>query len=73
MIYIQVNTFIMSDKPVPFAARTVLADLRAAIANIGKEVLGFEAHEIGLHPLWSGAEMAMYLNNITVYMIMLIG
>jgi hypothetical protein len=69
----QVNTALMAGKQVLFTAKTVLAKLRAAIAAIGKDVLGFEAHEISLHFLQSGAAMAMYLNNIPVYTIMLIG
>jgi hypothetical protein len=68
----QVNSVIMTGKPVLITANTILAKLRAAIAAIGKDVLGFEAHEIGLHSLRSGAAMAMCLSNIPVYTIMLI-
>lgn len=69
----QVNTVLIDGKPVLLTAKTILVKLRAAISAIGKDVLGFEASEIGLHSLRSGAAMAMYLNNIPVYTIMLIG
>jgi hypothetical protein len=68
-----VNTVIMIGKSVLFTAKTVISKLCAAIATIGKDILGFEAHEISLHSLWSGAAVAMHLNNITVYTILLIG
>jgi hypothetical protein len=45
----QVNTILMAGKTVMLPVKTILAKLRAAIAAIGKDVLGFEVHEIGLH------------------------
>jgi hypothetical protein len=69
----QLNTVLMACSPVLFTSKTIITKLRATIAAIDKDVLGNEAHEIGLHSLQSGASMAMYLNNIMVYTIMLIG
>lgn len=47
--------------------------IRAAVSAIGKDVLGFSANEIGTHSNRSAAAMAMYLANVPVYTIMLIG
>ena len=47
--------------------------LRAAAMVIGEEKLGFKSSEIGTHSIRSGAAMAMYLYNVSVYTIMLIG
>jgi hypothetical protein len=44
-----------------------------AIAAIGKVVLVFEAHEILPHSLRIGVAMAIYLNTIMMYTIILIG
>jgi hypothetical protein len=70
---IQVNTVLVMGRPILFTANTALAKLRATVVAIGKDVLGFASHEIGFHSLRSGAGMAMYLYNIPVYTIMLIG
>ena len=47
--------------------------LRAAVTAIGEEKLGFKSSEIGTHSLRSGAAMAMFLDQVPVYTIMLIG
>jgi hypothetical protein len=62
----------MSGKPVLFVSKIILAKLRSASAAIGKDIMGFEAHEIGLYSLQSCAAMAVYLNNIPVYTTMII-
>ncbi len=54
-------------------SKTILQHLRAACATIRSACLGFEPHEIGTHSLRSGAAMEMYLGEIPVYTIMLIG
>ncbi len=54
-------------------SKTILQHLRAACATIGSACLGFEPHKIGTHSLRSGAAMEMYLGEIPVYTIMLIG
>jgi hypothetical protein len=68
----QVQMIIMAGKPILFTAKTVLAKLRAAIFNIDKDILEFEASESGLHSLRSVAAISVYLNNIPVYTIILI-
>ena len=47
--------------------------LRAAATVVGETKLGFKPTDIGTHSLRSGAAMAMYLSNIPVYTIMLLG
>ena len=47
--------------------------LRAAADVLGPTRLGFCANEIRTHSLRSGATMAMYLNDVPVFTIMLIG
>ena len=47
--------------------------LRAAASVIGESALGFKVSEIGTHSIRSGSAMAMYLDDVPVYTIMLIG
>jgi hypothetical protein len=47
--------------------------LRAAAAVLGEAFLGFKPEDIGTHSLRSGAAMAMYLANVPVYTIMIVG
>ena len=47
--------------------------LRAAALSIGATTLGFDPTDIGTHSIRSGAAMAMYLDEVPVYTIMLIG
>ena len=47
--------------------------LRAAAKEVGEAKLGFKISEIGTHSLRSGAAMAMSLDQIPVYVIMMIG
>jgi hypothetical protein len=54
-------------------ADTILKKLRLAVSIMGKDVLGFGPKAVGLHSLRSGVAMAMYLQGIPVYVIMLLG
>ena len=47
--------------------------LRAAVEAIGEEKFGFKSTEVGTHSLRSGAAMAMFLDQIPVYTMMMIG
>ena len=47
--------------------------IRAAATAVGKSRLGFSPNKCGTHSIRSGAAMAMYLNEVPVYTIMLIG
>ena len=47
--------------------------LRAAASSYGLDRLGFQSTDIGTHSIRSGAAMAMYLDKVPVYTIMLIG
>jgi len=54
-------------------SKETLNKLRARVTAIGEDVLGFKATEIGTHSIRSSAAMSMYLANVAVYTIMLIG
>ncbi len=51
----------------------VVNALRDVVGAIGEARLGIAKHEVGIHLLWSGAAMAMYLGECPVYTIMFIG
>jgi hypothetical protein len=54
-------------------SKQVCERLRAAALAIGLDKLGYAPADIGTHSLRSGAAMAMYLSNVPVFTIMLIG
>ena len=54
-------------------SKPILQHLRLACSPYGSSCLGFEPHEVGTHSLQSGAAMEMYLGEIPVYTLMLIG
>jgi hypothetical protein len=47
--------------------------LKDTVKAIGEDVLNINADEIGTHSLLSGAAMAMFLAELPVYLIMLMG
>ena len=53
---------------------TEVADIiKSSVRAIGKDVLGFGPDDVGTHSNRSAAAMAMYLANVPVFTIMLIG
>ena len=56
-----------------FTASGLLKLFRATATAMGESTLGFPASDIGTHSNRSAAAMAMYLNGIPVYTIMLVG
>jgi hypothetical protein len=54
-------------------SRAALVMLRQSLRDLDSESLNIKADECGLHSLWSSSAMAMYLNGIPVYTIMLLG
>jgi hypothetical protein len=54
-------------------SRTALVLLRNFLREADSESLNIKAEDCGLHSLRSSAAMAMYLNGIPVYTIMLLG
>ena len=56
-----------------FTAAGLLALYRATALAMGEDELGFAPSDIGTHSNRSAAAMAMYLNGIPVYTIMLVG
>ena len=57
----------------PITSDHVRQVLRGAAALFGEDRLGFTIKDIGTHSIRSGAAMAMYLDNVPVYTIMIIG
>ena len=68
-----VNAFYSNGRTYHVSGIDMRQSLRGAAASIGEARLGFHHDEIGTHSLRSGAAMAMYLDEIPVYTIMLIG
>ena len=68
-----VNTILVNDKLRQISSTTARTKLRAAAAAIGEKRLGFTKDEIGTHSIRSGAAMAMYLDGVPTFSIMMIG
>ena len=51
----------------------LLNKLQSAATAVRKDVLGFDASELGLHSIRTGATMSTYLTGVPVFMIMLFG
>ena len=68
-----VNSYQHEMDTIEFSSDFVMRSLRAVVADIGVDVLGFTKDDIGTHSLRSGCAMAMHLAGIPVYMMMLIG
>ena len=54
-------------------SKQVARALQDTVTAIGKDVLNIKAEEVGTHSLQSAAAMAMFLQGLPVYLIMLIG
>ena len=68
-----VNTSYRNNKPYIITGSDLLKALCAAALVIGEHKLGFKTTDIGTYLIRSGAAMAMYLDEVPVYTIMLIG
>ena len=68
-----VNSFFDNGKLHFITSNDALRALKAAAMAIGESILGFKVNDLGTHSLRSGAAMAMYLDEVPVYTIMLIG
>jgi hypothetical protein len=68
-----VNTYMHRGKLSEVSSKMMLTHLRAVVIHVGEDNLGFKASEMGTHSIRSGAAMAMYLANVTIFTIMLIG
>ena len=68
-----VNTFYSSGNLYHVSGDDMLSSLQAAANAIGESRLGFHPNDIGTHSIRSGAAMGMYLAEVPVYTIMLIG
>ena len=68
-----VNLISIKSKFYYVSGQDALQAIRAAATSIGETSLGFKISDIGTHSIRSGAAMAMYLDEVPVYTIMLIG
>lgn len=68
-----VNAFHLNGNVKFVSASRIVSKIRASAKAIGENVLGYKASELGSHSIRSGAAMAMYLNNVPTYTIMLVG
>ena len=68
-----INTFRSNRKLYEVSGDDMKNAIRAAASVLGESTLGFKISEIGTHSIRSGAAMAMYLDDVPVYTIMLIG
>ena len=57
----------------PITSAHICITLRAAATLIGEDRLVFKIKDIGTHSIRSGASMAMYLDDVPVYTIMIVG
>jgi len=69
-----VNLVLREDgKPHLITSQSALLYIRKLTKELGKDTLGFEPSDVGVHSIRSGGAMGMYLGNIPVYTIMLLG
>lgn len=68
-----VNTVLINGQLKCITGSRIKTKIRSTAASIGEDVLGFKPSELGTHSIRSGAAMAMYLDNVPTYVIMLIG
>ena len=54
-------------------SKELIDAIDAAAASIGYGILGLEPGDLGTHSLCSGTAMAMYLDEVPVFTIMMIG
>ena len=68
-----VNAFVINGVLKYIPATRIVDKIRASATVIGEDVLGCHPSEFGSHSIRSGAAMAMYLNDVPTYTIMLVG
>ena len=68
-----VNAFVVNGVLKYIPATRIVDKIRASATVIGEDVLGCHPSEFGSHSIRSGAAMAMCLNDVPTYTIMLVG
>jgi hypothetical protein len=71
-IHTSVNIYMHKGKLKDGTSKMILNHLRVK-NHVGEDNLGFKVSEMGTHSIRSGAAMAMYLTDVPVFTIMLIG
>jgi hypothetical protein len=54
-------------------SKMLIVALEAAVEAVGRDIINIQAGEIGTHSIRSSAAMAMYLGEVPVYTIMMLG
>ena len=68
-----VNTIFLAIKLKTINSSMVRKKLRSAAEKVGEDRLGFHPDNIGTHSICSGAAMAIYLDGVPTFTIMIIG
>jgi hypothetical protein len=69
----QENAFFDGIKLTHIQNKSIFSLLRTSTSVLGRDSLGFAPDELGLHSIQNGAAMAMYLEGVPVFTIMLLG
>jgi hypothetical protein len=68
-----VSTVLNNGRLEHITSKMMVNALEAAVEAVGRDVVNIQAGEIGTHSIRSGAAMAMYLGEVPVYTIMMLG
>lgn len=68
-----INTYWSGSRMYTLKSDTAIKRIRQLATTLGRDHLGYEPHEIGLHSICTAAAMAMILSGVPNYMVMLIG
>eukprot|EP00957_Ditylum_brightwellii_P161711 12312077-Ditylum_brightwellii.AAC.1 len=68
-----VNTVAHGTMKCPITANKILENICATVSCMGKDTLGFTAKEVRTHSTQSASTMEIYLAQVPVFAIMLIG
>ena len=68
-----VSTVMLDGRLTHVTSGILVNALEGAIAAVGNDKIGIQRGEIGTHSIRSGAAMAMYLGEVPVYTIMMLG
>jgi len=68
-----INTYMSGTQTYTLKAETAIKRVRTLATTLGRDHLGYDPLDIGLHSIRSAAAMAMILSGVPNYMVMLIG
>ena len=68
-----VSTVLVNGQITQVTSKILVVALEGAIEAVGRDRIGIQKGEVGTHSIRSGAAMAMYLGEVPVYTIMMLG